>query len=192
MLISMNKTLSMLIFAVFFALQRSVIAVDAAPHISDREIVESLTEIRGDIKRLEDGYKKLGEDLQAAELRINKHMDDKFAEFRSEMIGKFADLRSEMNGKFADSRSEMNSKFADSRSEMNGRFDDINHRFDTLQWMFGLFVTIALVILGFVLRMQWQMHQRQTRIETVLETQRDELSFIKGIVEKLLPPKGIL
>ena len=188
----MNKTLSMLIFAVFFALQRSVIAVDAAPHISDREIVESLTEIRGDIKRLEDCYKKLGEDLQAAELRINKHMDDKFADFRSEMIGKFTDLRSEMNGKFADSRSEMNSKFADSRSEMNGRFDDINHRFDTLQWMFGLFVTIALVILGFVLRMQWQMHQRQTRIETVLETQRDELSFIKGIVEKLLPPKGIL
>ncbi|MEK7358804.1 MAG: hypothetical protein AAB422_00360, partial [Planctomycetota bacterium] len=115
--------------------------------------------MRGDIKRLEDGQKKLGEDLQTVEWRLNKRMDD---------------------------------KFADLRSEMNGRFDDINHRFDTLQWMFGLFVTIALVILGFVLRMQWQMHQRQTRIETVLEGQRDELSFIKGIIEKLLPPKGML
>ncbi|MBI5309110.1 MAG: hypothetical protein HZB37_12480 [Planctomycetes bacterium] len=155
----MNKTLSISVFAIFFALQRSVIAVDAAPHISDREIVESLTEMRGDIKRLEDGQKKLGEELQAVEWRLNKRMDD---------------------------------KFADLRSEMNGRFDDMNHRFDTLQWMFGLFVTIALVILGFVLRMQWQMHQRQTRIETVLETQRDELSFIKGIIEKLLPPKGML
>ncbi|MEK7297063.1 MAG: hypothetical protein AAB069_04095 [Planctomycetota bacterium] len=155
----MNKSLSILVFAIFFALQRSVIAVDAAPHISDREIVESLTEMRGDIKRLEDGQKKLGEELQTVEWRINKRMDD---------------------------------KFADLRSEMNGRFDDVNHRFDTLQWMFGLFVTIALVILGFVLRMQWQMHQRQTRIETVLETQRDELSFIKGIIEKLLPPKGTL
>jgi hypothetical protein len=166
----MNKTLSILVFAIFFALQRSVIAVDAAPHISDREIVESLTEIRGDIKRLEDCYKKLGEDLQAVEWRLNKRMDEKFADFRSEING----------------------KFADSRSEINGRFDDMNHRFDTLQWMFGLFVTIALVILGFVLRMQWQMHQRQTRIETVLETQRDELSFIKRIIEKLLPPKGVL
>ena len=144
----MNKTLSISVFAIFFALQRSVIAVDAAPHISDREIVESLTEIRGDIKRLEDCYKKLGEDLQAVEWRLNKRMDEKFADFRSEING----------------------KFADSRSEINGRFDDMNHRFDTLQWMFGLFVTIALVILGFVLRMQWQMHQRQTRIETVLET----------------------
>lgn len=181
MLISMNKTLSMYVFAVFFALQRSVIAVDAAPHISDREIVESLTEMRGDIKRLEDSQKKFGEELQAVEWRLNKRMDEKFADFRSEI-----------NGKFADSRSEINGKFTDLRSEMNGRFDDMNHRFDTLQWMFGLFVTIALVILGFVLRMQWQMHQRQTRIETVLETQRDELSFIKRIIEKLLPPKGVL
>lgn len=40
--------------------------------------------------------------------------------------------------------------------------------------------------------MQWQMHQRQTRIETVLETQRGELYFIKRIIEKLLPPKGVL
>ena len=140
-------------------MQRPVIAVDMVPHISDREIVESLTKIRGDIKRLEDGQKKLAEELQAVEWRLNKRVDD---------------------------------KFTDLRSEMNGRFDDINHRFDTLRWMFGLFVTIALVILGFVLRMQWQMHQRQSRIETVLETQRDELSFIKGIIEKLLPPKGML
>lgn len=151
----MNKSLSILICAIFFIMQRPVIAVDTAPHISDREIVESLTEIRGDIKRLEDGQKKLAEELQAVEWRLNKRVDDL-------------------------------------RSEMNGHFDDINHRFDTLQWMFGLFVTIALVILGFVLRMQWQMHQRQTRIETILETQRDELSFIKGIIEKLLPPKGML
>ncbi|MBF8277522.1 MAG: hypothetical protein HW390_2595, partial [Candidatus Brocadiaceae bacterium] len=98
---------------------------------------------------------------------------------------KFTDLRSEMNGKFTDLRSEMNGKFADLRSEMNSRFD-------SLHWTLGIFITIALVILGFVLRMQWQMHQRQTRIETVLETQRDELSFIKKLIEKFLPPKGVL
>jgi len=33
----------------------------------------------------------------------------------------------------------------------------MNDRFNTLQWMLGLFITISLVILGFVLRMQWQM-----------------------------------
>ena len=78
-------------------------AVEVAPRITDREIVERLT-------RLEEGQKAL-----------NKRFDD---------------LRAEMNG-----------------------------RFNILQWMFGLFITISLVILGFVLRMQWQMQRRQTGLE---------------------------
>ncbi len=151
---------------IFVLCSNPALAIEASPHISDREIVEALTAIRGDIKKLE-------EKQNASDKRID-------------------DLRSEMNGKFADLRSEMNGKFADLRSEMNGRFEEVNHRFDTLQWMLGLFITIALVILGFVLRMQWQMHRRQTRMETVLETQRDELSFIKGLIEKLMPPRGVL
>ncbi len=145
----MNKAFGIFIlFTSFVILQRPAIAVEVAPRISDREIVEGLTEIRGDIKRLEDGQKKLGEDLKAGEWRLNTRIDD---------------LRSEMNS-----------------------------RFDSLHWTLGIFITIALVILGFVLRMQWQMHQRQSRIETVLETQRDELSFIKKLIEKLLPPRGVL
>ena len=107
-----------------------LIAVERAPRISDREIVERLT-------RLEEGQKSL-----------ERRLDD---------------LRSEMNG-----------------------------RFDTMQWMFGLFIMIALVTLGFVLRMQWQMHRRQTRMETTLETHKDDLAFLKNLIEKLLPPKGVL
>ena len=122
-----------------------LLAVETAPRISDREIVERLT-------KLEEGQKH---------------------------------IRSEMNTRFNDLRSEMNARFDDLRSEMNGRFND-------LQWMLGLFITIALVILAFVLRMQWQMQRRQTRMETSLETYKDELAFLKGLIEKLLPPKGVL
>jgi hypothetical protein len=61
----------------------------------------------------------------------------------------------------------------DLRSEMNARFDAMNARFDILQSMFGLFVTIFLVILGFVLRMQWQMQRRLTRLETAQALQGD-------------------
>ena len=118
-----------------------VFAVETAPRISDREIVERLT-------KLEEGQKSL--------------------------------------------RSEMNSRFNDLRSEMNSRFEAIDKRFDILQWMLGLFITIALVILGFVLRMQWQMQKRQTRMETTLEVHKDDLAFLKGLIEKLLPPKGVL
>ncbi|MEA3478564.1 MAG: hypothetical protein U9R60_10330 [Bacteroidota bacterium] len=112
-------------------------AIETAPRISDREIVERLT-------RLEEGQKTI-------EMRfddVNRRIDD---------------LRSEMNS-----------------------------RFNTLQWMLGLFITIALVILGFVLRMQWQMHRRQTQMDTTLETHKDEIAFLKGLIEKLLPPKGVL
>ena len=114
-----------------------LLAVETAPRISDREIVERLT-------KLEEGQKHLEKQID----NVNKRIDD---------------LRSEMNT-----------------------------HFNTLQWMLGLFITIALVILGFVLRMQWQMQRRQTRMETSLQTYKDELAFLKGLIEKLLPPKGAL
>ena len=91
-----------------------LLAVERAPRISDREIVERLT-------RLEEGQKHLDKRFDGVDKRID-------------------DLRSEMNS-----------------------------RFNILQWMLGLFITIALVILGFVLRMQWQMQRRQTRMETSLQ-----------------------
>ena len=91
-------------------------AVEKAPRITDREIVERLT-------RLEEGQKAL------------------------------------------------NKRFDDLRAEMNGRFQAMDKRFDTLQRMFGVFITISLVILGFVLRMQWQMQRRQTVLEATLNAQ---------------------
>ena len=118
-----------------------LIAVEKAPRISDREIVERLT-------RLEEGQNNIERRIDSLDKSLNNRIDD---------------LRSEMNS-----------------------------RFDTIQWMFGLFITITLVILGFVLHMQWQMHKRQTRMETTLEVHKDELAFLKGLIEKLLPPKGIL
>ena len=76
------------------------------------------------------------------------------------------------------------------------RMDDLraemNSRFNTLEWMFGIFITISLIILSFVLRMQWQMQKRMTIVETTLSAHSDELSFLKNLIEKLLPPRGVL
>ena len=122
----------------------SVFAVEVAPRISDREIIEGLADIRGDIKKLE-----------------------------AEVKGDIKELRAEIKA-------------------VDKRFDAIDKRFDDLRWMFSIFITISIVILGFVLRMQWQMHRRQTQVETTLETQKDEISFLKNLIEKLLPPSGVL
>ena len=130
-------------------------AVDAAPRISDREIIEGLVDIRGDIKELKAEIKRLDEGQNA--------------------------LRSEM-------KTEINAL----RSEMKANAEAVDKRFDDLRWTMNLFITISLVILGFVLRMQWQMHKKQAQVETTLETQKDELSFLKTLIEKLLPPRGVL
>ena len=68
----------------------------------------------------------------------------------------------------------------------------MDKRFDILQWMFGLFITISLVFLGFVLRMQWQMQRRQTDLEATFNAHKNELAFLKNLIEKLLPPKEVL
>ena len=133
----MKKIIIIPVLVTVLMIPSFLLAVERAPRVSDREIVERLT-------RLEEGQ---------------KHFDKRF----DGVDKRFDDLRSEMNS-----------------------------RFNILQWMLGLFITIALVILGFVLRMQWQMQRRQTRMETSLETYKDELAFIKGLIDKLLPPKSAL
>ncbi len=134
------------ILVMIFLFTSQVFAVEVAPRISDREIIEGLADIRGDIKRLEEGQRALQQQIADTNRRID-----------------------------------------DLKESINTRFDDMNRRFDILQWMFGLFITISLIILGFVLRMQWQMHKKQTQMETSLETQKDEIAFLKSLIEKLLP-----
>ena len=141
-------------------------AVEKAPRITDREIVERLT-------RLEEGQKALAKRIDDLDAKLNKRIDD--------VNRRIDDLDAKLNKRIDDT----NRRIDDLRSEMNSRFD-------TLQWMLGLFITISLVILGFVLRMQWQMNKKQTALEATLQVQKDELNFLKSLIEKLLPPKGVL
>lgn len=127
-------------------------AVEVAPRITDREIVERLT-------ALEAGQKRLEARIDGVERSLNARIDG---------------VERSLNARIDDLRAEMNA------------------RFDTLQWMIALFITIALAALGFTLRMQWQLAQRQTRMETTLETHRDEIAFLKSLIEKLLPPRTAL
>lgn len=107
-------------------------------------------------------------------------------------VDKLQEQITDTNRWIDDLRESTQQQINDLKESNNTRFDDMNRRFDILQWMFGLFITISLIILGFVLRMQWQIHKKQTQIETTLETQKDELSFLKTLIEKLLPPRGVL
>ncbi|MFA4827685.1 MAG: hypothetical protein WC855_04860 [Thermodesulfovibrionales bacterium] len=80
-------------------------------------------------------------------------------------------------------------RLEEGQKALDKRFDEMNKRFDMLMWMIGLFASIVSVILGFVVKMQWQMNKRLSSVEATIEVQRDEISFFKSMIEKLITPK---
>ena len=124
----MKTGIAILFLFSLVVIQTELYAVETAPRISDREIVERLT-------RLEEGQKA-----------IEKRLDE---------------LR-----------------------------EDMNKRFEILMWMIGIFVSASFITLGFVIRMQWQMNKRLSTVEATLTVQRDEILFLKTMVEKLITSKS--
>ncbi len=157
----------------FFLLSGSASCVEVASRISDKEIIQQLS-------TLKEGQNSLRNEMNARFESIDKRFDD---------MNRSIDKRFEsIDKRFDDMNRSIDKRF----ESIDKRFDDMNRRFDDLSFMLRLFVGIALVILGFVLRMQWQMNKRQTRVETTLETQKDEMAFIKGLVERLLSYRDVL
>ncbi|MBI5186730.1 MAG: hypothetical protein HZA01_13530 [Nitrospinae bacterium] len=158
----MVKTLALLFLLLVALCHAPVFAVETAPRISDREIIESLAELKAGQKALE------------------QRLDD---------------MNNSVNGRFDD----VNKRFDDLQESTNKRFDDINGRFDILQWMLGLFITVALSIFGIMGRILWNQQKKLTQIEATLEAQKEEISFLKSLIEKfqsliekLLSPRGVL
>jgi hypothetical protein len=120
-------------------------AVEVAPRISDREIIEALAELKA-------GQARLDQRMDALERHMNQRMDA-----------------------------------LDQRMDTLERHMD--QRFDDIKWFLGVMIGTLLAIntgvLGFVLR-------RQGYMERSLETVRDEVAFLKKLVEQLLPHKPLL
>jgi hypothetical protein len=113
------------------------------------------------LTRLEEGQKTLEKRLDDMQMGINKRFDD------------------------------INKRFDDMNKRFDDRFDDMNKRFDMLMWMIGLFASIVSVTLGFIIKMQWQMNKRLSNVEATIEVQRDEIAFLKGMIERLITPKTL-
>ncbi|MBI5186814.1 MAG: hypothetical protein HZA01_13965 [Nitrospinae bacterium] len=176
----MRKALPFFFLLFVVLCHASVFAVETAPRISDREIIESLAELKA-------GQKALGQRLDDMNNSVNGRFDD--------VNKRFDDMNNSVNKRFDD----VNKRFDDLQESTNKRFDDINGRFDILQWMFGLFITVALSLMGIMGRILWNQQKKLTQIETSLEAQKEELSFLKSLIEKLqslieklLPPRGVL
>ncbi len=117
-------------------------AVEVAPRISDREILERLS-------RLEEGQEQF-------QIQMNQRFES------------------------------VDQRFDAMSQQMNQQFVSVDQRFDDLKWFLGTMLGILMVmnsaVLGYVLK-------RQGKVESSLETIRDEVAFLKSVIERLLPAK---
>src|SRR4030066_314417 len=126
----MKKSLILLLLFVPLFSYSAVFAVETAPRISDREIIEGLSNIRGDVKELRAEIKRLDEGQKSLEKRFD---------------------------------------------DMN---NSVNRRFDVLQWMLGIFITVAISLMGIMGRILWTQQKRLPQIETTIEEPKEEIRFI--------------
>jgi|SRR3972149_5198806 len=142
----MKRLVMILLWTLLFT--SSSFAVEVAPKISDREIIEGLADVRGDIKKLEAKVEGDIKELRVGQVAIQQQMND---------------LR------------------------------------ELIKWMLGLFISIALTVMVIMGRILWNQQKKLTEIETSLKAQKEEISFLKILIEKLqilieklLPPQGVL
>ena len=139
---------------------------EVSPRISDREIVERLT-------RLEEGQRALNKRIDSLEVSLNRRIDD---------VNRRID---DVNKRIDSLEVSLNKRIDDLRDEMVSRFR-------VIEWMLAIFISIFIVILGFILRMIWQIHKRQVKLEVEVKKQGEEISFIRSVIERLIPKGGVL
>ena len=129
----MKQIFFFIFFSFILSLPVSIPAVEVAPRISDREIIEKLA------------------GLEAGQIALNQRITD----LRSEMKSGQKDLRSEMKSGQKDLRSEMKSGLEALRSEINQRFEAVDQRFeavdqrfDTLEGQYERIWNLILVVLA--------------------------------------------
>ncbi|MBF8275031.1 MAG: hypothetical protein HW390_104 [Candidatus Brocadiaceae bacterium] len=162
----MKKIIILLFILVPLFANATAFAIETASRISDREIIEGLTTIRGDINEL-----------------------------RANIRGEVNELRATIHSDVTELRTEIK-RLDEGQKALEKRFDG---RFDVLQWMLGLFITVAISLMGIMGRILWSHQKKLTQIETFLEAQKEEIAFIKilivklqSFIEKFFPPKGVL
>ncbi|SLM30453.1 conserved exported hypothetical protein [Desulfamplus magnetovallimortis] len=133
----MSKNIKILLFMLFcahFCLFhiRPLYAYEVAPRISDREIIESLTELKQGQKalnqRLDDMNHNLNKRFEGIDKRLDA-MDLNFNKRMEEMNSSFNKRMEEMNSSFNKRMEEMNSSFNKRMEEMNSSF---NKRLDEM------------------------------------------------------------
>ncbi|MBI3601086.1 MAG: hypothetical protein HY097_10675 [Nitrospinae bacterium] len=153
--------ISIILAIILFSIVSNAHAVEVAPKISDREIIEGLADIRGDIKEIRADIKRL----------------------EAEVKGEIKEIRAEIKG--------LQHQIADLKDSTNKQFDSTNKQFDStnrqiadlkdfMLWGFGILFAGMFTLIGFVLwdrrsalspaiKKNKELEEREDKVERVLK-----------------------
>lgn len=147
-------TAALLFLLTGFAIPAS--AVEVAPRISDREIIEALA------------------DLKAGQKGLQQQID--------EVKGQIAELRQSTQQQIGDLKQDMNQRFNDLRQDMNQRFQDMGQRFNDVMTLLQILIgALALVLGGMLawLTVAWRRLVQVEERQKAFELQGDEIRFLR-------------
>lgn len=113
-----------------FALPAS--AVERAPRISDREIIESLAELKA-------GQKMLQQQINEVKGQIG------------DLKGQIAELRQSTRQQIDDLKQSTQQQISDLRQDMNQRFQDMSQRFNDVMTLLQILIGVLALVLGGIL-----------------------------------------
>ncbi|MBK6618981.1 MAG: hypothetical protein IPG31_11695 [Nitrosomonas sp.] len=139
-----------------------VAAVDVAPRISDREIIESLAEIKAGQKALEDK-------MDVRFTAMQEQMETRFTAMQEQMDTRFTAMQEQMDTRFTAMQKQMDHRFA----SIDQRFASIDQRFEFLQQLMLVMIASVFGLIGFIVWDRYTtlrpMNERLRRIEEDLE-----------------------
>jgi F0F1-type ATP synthase membrane subunit b/b' len=131
------------------------LAIEKAPPLSDREVVERLA-------RLEEGQQALRQEMQ---------------QLRTDMNTQMQQLRTDMNTQIQQLRTEMNTQIQQLRTDMNAQFARIDAQFAWLsQLMMGIVAAFAAIVtatIGFAL---WDRKTMTRPLENRIKVVEEEIA----------------
>ena len=131
----------------------SAFAIETAPRISDREIIEGLAE------------------LKAGQLILQQRINSLEQQLNSRINGLEQQLNSKING--------LEQQFNERINGLQQRFDTLERMFERFISITLALLGVALSLFGVIGKILWNQQKRMLVIETSLGTQRDALAFLK-------------
>lgn len=134
-------------------------AVEVAPRISDREIIEALAELKAGQQTLQQQINDLKQSTQQQIEDLRRDMNQRFEN---------------VDQRFNDLQQDMDQRFNDLRQDMNQRFNDV---MTLLQILIGILVLVLGGMLAWLMVIWRRLVQEEK--QEVFRVQADDIKFLK-------------